>query len=282
MKRVKCNKIRTVTEIVNSDDKLQKTFDASEFDLKNLNSLESYETLKIKLVLVKYMAMLSTLETTKPILEIFKDRTNTIQIAAVVLSTLGFIHNRFYPLITHFNNNMEFVIVESDDARIPGEPVLFTENKGVILCSVDRRSIVKMLSREFDTETEIDCNKENSNVRIAKILSVNNDDDSYSRKRLHDELSDFSITEIETTQYLTLLLIMEHAYLHYHIFTHYDAFEYSKSLVDHSLFSNKLRSTAETKMCNLLLSKFNFSIEDYNKINQNSLVTGFNILNFNK
>lgn len=299
MKRIKCNKIRTVTEIINSDDKIQKTYDLTDFDLKNLNSLESYETLKIKLVLVKYMAMLSTLEMTQPILEIFRNKTDTRQIAAVVLSTLGFIHNRFNPLVTHFYNKMEFVITETNDTSIPGEPILFTENDGALLCSVDRPSIVKMLSREFDIDTSISFDKDNSNVRIAKILSASGGSsqrkrrlsgDNYGKKQYDEynrpindmDLSDFNITEIEVTQYLTLLLIMEHAYLHYYIFKNYGVFEYSKSLVDHSLFINKLRSTMNTKTFNLLLSKFKFTIEDFDKINSNSIVSGFNILNFNK
>ncbi|ANF29662.1 ORF_14 [Catopsilia pomona nucleopolyhedrovirus] len=308
MKRIKCNKIRTVTEIVNSDDKIQKTYDLAEFDMKNLNSLESYETLKIKLVLVKYMAMLSTLEMTQPILEIFRNKSDTRQIAAVVLSTLGFVHNRFNPLITHFNNKMEFVITETNDTSIPGEPILFTENDGVLLCSVDRPSIVKMLSREFDIDTPVNnFDRDNSSVRIAKTLgasqrkrrlSINSggggqrrqhynnniNDDGGGRGRSISEMyiNDFNITEIEATQYLTLLLIMEHAYLHYYIFKNYGVMEYSKSLVDHSLFSNKLRSTLNTKTFNLLLSKFKFTIEDFDRINSNSVVSGFNILNFNK
>ncbi|AGA16291.1 odv-ec27 protein [Thysanoplusia orichalcea nucleopolyhedrovirus] len=287
MKRIKCNKIRTVTEIVNSNEKVQKTYELAEFDLKNLSSLESYETLKIKLALSKYMAMLSTLEMTQPLLEIFRNKADTRQIAAVVFSTLAFIHNRFHPLVTNFTNKMEFVVTETNDTSIPGEPILFTENEGVLLCSVDRVSIVKMLSREFDTDTLVNFESDNCNVRIAKTFGATKRKNAPPRtddyERSHDmDLSDFSITEIETTQYLTLLLTVEHAYLHYYIFKNYGVFEYCKSLTDHSLFTNKLRSTMSTKTSNLLLSKFKFTIEDFDKINSNSVTSGFNIYNFNK
>lgn len=290
MKRVKCNKVRTVTEIVNSDEKIQKTYELAEFDLKNLSSLESYETLKIKLALSKYMAMLSTLEMTQPLLEIFRNKADTRQIAAVVFSTLAFIHNRFHPLVTNFTNKMEFVVTETNDTSIPGEPILFTENEGVLLCSVDRPSIVKMLSREFDTEALVNFENDNCNVRIAKTFNASkrknttrSDDYESNKQPDYDmDLSDFSITEVEATQYLTLLLIVEHAYLHYYIFKNYGVFEYCKSLTDHSLFTNKLRSTMSTKTSNLLLSKFKFTIEDFDKINSNSVTSGFNIYNFNK
>ncbi|AKN80954.1 ODV-E27 [Lonomia obliqua multiple nucleopolyhedrovirus] len=285
MKRMKCNKIRTVTEIIDNSEKIQKTYDLTEFDVKNLNSLESFERIKIKLVLAKYMAMLNTLELTQPILEIFRNKADTRQIAAVILSTLGFIHNRFNPLVKNFNNKMEFVITETNDTSIPGEPILFTENNGVILCSVDRLSIVKMLSREFDIELSIQySDKDNNNIRIAKTLG--NSDNALQRKSVQrqdhqNSISDydFNITENEVTQYLTLLLIMEHAYLHYYIFKNYGIYEYGKSLVDHSMFINKLRSTMNTKTFNLLLSKFKFSVEDFDKINSNSVLSGFNIFN---
>ena len=302
MKRMKCNKIRTVTEIVGSDEKLQKTYDLTQFDLKNINSSQIFETLKIKMALVKYIAMLNTLELTHPLLEVFRNKTDTRQIAAVVLSTLGFIHNRFNSLVRNFTNKMEFVITETNETSIPGEPILFTENEdGVFLCAVDRPSIVKMLSREFDTECSIEYgDKENNNVRIAKTLgasgsslnkrrcanrsagrSEDNLFDDYG-KRLNSKDYDLNITENEVTQYLTLLLITEHAYLHYYIFKNYGAYDYGKSLVDHSLFMNKLRSTMDTKSFNLLLSQFKFTVEDFDKINTNSVVSGFNILNFNK
>lgn len=65
MKRVRCNKVRTVTEIVHNNAKIPKTYDLAEFDLKHLSSLESFETTKVKLVLSKYMAMINTLEMTQ-------------------------------------------------------------------------------------------------------------------------------------------------------------------------------------------------------------------------
>ncbi|QDL57012.1 ODV-EC27 [Dione juno nucleopolyhedrovirus] len=303
MKRVKCNKVRTVTEIVHNNVQMPKTYDLAEFDLKNLSSLESFETTKIKLVLSKYMAMLNTLEMTQSLLEVFRNKNDTRQIVAVVLATMGFVHNRFNPLVTHFNNKMEFVMTETADTSIPGEPILFTENDGVLLCAVDRRSIVKMLSREFDVDTAVDLKTTpDHGLRIAKTLVASSkrkrrtNDEEEEREfiqrpttfneynRCMDALSDFNITETEATQYLTLLLVVEHAYLHYFIFKNYGAVEYSKSLLDHSLFVNKLRSSMNAKAYNLLLSKFRFGIEEFDKISGSSGGSGskFTVYNFNK
>jgi hypothetical protein len=301
MKRLKCNKIRTTTEIINSDEKLHKTFNLTDFDIKNKSSLDGYETLKTKLVLVKYMAMLNTLELTQPILEIFRNKTDTQQISAVVSSSLGFVHNRFNSMVTHFNDKMEFVITETKDTRIPGEPILFTENDNKIMCAVDRKSIVQMLSRDFDVDSSIEYgNLENDSVRIAKVfgaaerpkkkqtIKTNKVDglfqgyDDYNKGGVEEVDSDFNVTENDVTQYLILLLIVEHAYLHYHIFKNYGLYEYGASLKDHSVFTNKLRSSMNEKISNLLLSKFKFTIEDFDKINSTSVVGGFNILNFNK
>ncbi|AGR57050.1 ODV-E27 [Choristoneura rosaceana nucleopolyhedrovirus] len=297
MRRVRCNKVRTVTEIVPCNVKIPKTYDLAEFDLKNLSSLESFETTKVKLVLSKYMAMVNTLEMTQSLLEVFRNKNDTRQIVAVVLATMGFVHNRFNPLVTHFNNKMEFVMTETADTGIPGEPILFTENDGVLLCAVDRPSIVKMLSREFDVDAVVDPKTHDHGLRIAKTLVSNNrkrrtsDDDNEFIKRpktfneysqCMDALSDFSITETEATQYLTLLLIVEHAYLHYYIFKNYGAVEYSKSLLDHSLFVNKLRSSMNAKAYNLLLSKFRFAIEEFDKISGGGAGSKFTVYNFNK
>jgi hypothetical protein len=297
MKRVRCNKVRTVTEIVHNDAKLPKTYDLAEFDLKNLSSLESFETTKIKLVISKYMAMINTLEMTQPLLEVFRNKADTRQIVAVILATMGFVHNRFNPLVTHFNNKMEFVMTETAETSIPGEPILFTENDGVLLCAVDRPSIVKMLSREFDVDATVNLKLPDYGLRIAKTLAASkrkrrtSDDDDYEfiqRPKTFDEynkcmdaLSDFTITETEVTQYLTLLLIVEHAYLHYFIYKNYGMVEYSKSLLDHSLFANKLRSSMSTKAFNLLLSKFRFGIEEFDKIN-GAAGSKFAVYNFSK
>nr|UIX56139.1 odv-e27 [Hyphantria cunea nucleopolyhedrovirus]UIX56286.1 odv-e27 [Hyphantria cunea nucleopolyhedrovirus] len=298
MKRMRCNKVRTVTEIVHSNAKIPKTYDLAEFDFKHLSSLESFETTKIKLVLSKYMAMINTLEMTQSLLEVFRNKTDTRQIVAVVLATMGFVHNRFNPLVTHFNNKMEFVMTETVETSIPGEPILFTENDGVLLCAVDRPSIVKMLTRDFDVDATVDFKAPDNGLRIAKTLVASNkrkrrtsDDDEYEfikrpttfneYNRCMDALSDFGITETEATQYLTLLLVVEHAYLHYFIFKNYGAVEYSKSLLDHSLFVNKLRSSMSAKAYNLLLSKFRFSIEEFDKIS-GSAGSKFTVYNFNK
>ncbi|AWD33679.1 occlusion-derived virus envelope/capsid protein E27 [Samia cynthia nucleopolyhedrovirus] len=296
MKRIRCNKVRTVTEIVHNEAKMPKTYDLAELDLKNMASRETEETMKIKLVISKYMAMLNTLEMTQPLLEVFRNKADTRQIVAVVLATMGFVHNRFNPLVTHFNNKMEFVMTETANTTIPGEPILFTENDGVLLCAVDRPSIVKMLSREFDVNAPVDLKVPDHGLRIAKTLAASNkrrrrdsdDTEPFRRPRTFDEynrcmdaLSDFGITETEATQYLTLLLIVEHAYLHYYIYKNYGMVEYSKSLLDHSLFANKLRSSMSTKATNLLLSKFQFAIEEFDKISGGG-GSKFSVYNFNK
>lgn len=297
MKRVRCNKVRTVTEVKPSNAKIRKTYDLNEFDLKSLSSLESFENTKIKLALSKYMAMINTLEMTQPLLEVFRNRADTRQIVAVVQATMGFVHNRFNPLVTHFTNKMEFVTTETAETIVPGEPILFTENDGVLLCAIDRPSIVKMLSREFDLSVAAEPQASNREVLVAKTLVSNkrkrrssNDEGHEFIKRPRtfseynqcmDALSDFNVTEIETTQYLLLLLIVEHAYLHYYIFKNYGALEYSKSLMDHSLFVNKLRSSTNAKMHNLLLSKFRFTVEESDKTSSGT-TSKFTVYNFNK
>ncbi|ABM45849.1 ODV-EC27 [Spodoptera frugiperda multiple nucleopolyhedrovirus] len=266
MKQFKCNnspKIRTVTEIINGNEKLQKDYDLAEFDAKNLNSLESYDTLKIKLVIVKYMAMLNTLQLTQPLLTIFRDRSATRDIAAIVVASLGFIHNRVHPLVTNFDNRMEFVVTDRPDLVIPGEPIMFRLNdRDEIVCTIDRISIVKMLERNFDTHMNVTTNvKEKQKVNLMKTFAP-------PRKRKSDEdeqESYIKISEVETTQYLCLLFIMEHAYGHYSILKNYGIYNYSESLLDHTLFANKCKPTLNSNYSNMLLSKFKFRVEDGEK-----------------
>lgn len=271
MKQFKCNsspKIRTVTEIINGNEKLQKDYDLAEFDAKNLNSLESYDTLKIKLVIVKYMAMLNTLQLTQPLLTIFRDRNATRDIVSIVVASLGFIHNRVHPLVTNFDNKMEFVVTDRHDVVIPGEPLMFRLNdREEIVCTIDRLSIVKMLERQFDTDMSVgSILKEKQKVKLMKTFAP-------ARKRKSDDQEALiKITETETTQYVTLLFIMEHAYGHYSILKNYGIFNYSESLLDHSVFANKCKPTLNSNYSNMLLSKFKFRVEDSEKSsNKNNL-----------
>lgn len=78
------------------------------------------------------------------------------------------------------------------------------------------------------------------------------------------------------------MLIVEYVYLYYYIFKNYGVFEYCKLLMDYLFFINKLWLIMSIKMFNLLLSKFKFIIEDFDKINLNFVILGFNIYNFNK
>ncbi|CDG72476.1 ODV-EC27 [Spodoptera exigua multiple nucleopolyhedrovirus] len=280
MKQFKCSnsspKIRTVTEIINGNEKLQKEYDLAEFDAKNLNSLESYDTLKIKLVIVKYMAMLNTLRLTQPLLTIFRDRSATRDIVAIVVASLGFIHNRVHPLVTNFDNKMEFVVTDRPDLVIPGEPILFRLNeRDEIVCTIDRLSIVKTLERYFDTDMNVCANfKEKQKVNLMKTFAP-----SRKRKSEDGRESYIKISEMETTQYVCLLFIMEHAYGHYSILKNYGIFNYSESLLDHTLFANKCKPTLNSNYSNMLLSKFKFRVEDGDKNSSNKNTLG--ILSYN-
>lgn len=277
MKQFKCDKspkIRTVTEIINGNEKLHKDYDLAEFDAKNLNSLESYDTLKIKLVIVKYMAMLNTLQLTQPLLTIFRDRQAARDIVAIVVASLGFVHNRVHPLVNNFDNRMEFVVTDRPDIIIPGEPLMFRLNdREEIVCTIDRLSIVKMLERQFDTDMSVgNIIKEKQKVKLMKTFAP-------SRKRKPDEFESLiKISEMETTQYVTLLFIIEHAYGHYSILKNYGIFNYSESLLDHTIFANKCKPTLNSNYSNMLLSKFKFRVED---IEKSSNKTNIGILSYN-
>ncbi|AAM95150.1 occlusion derived viral protein-e27 [Helicoverpa armigera multiple nucleopolyhedrovirus] len=277
MKQFKCDKspkIRTVTEIINGNEKLHKDYDLAEFDAKNLNSLESYDTLKIKLVIVKYMAMLNTLQLTQPLLTIFRDRQAARDIVAIVVASLGFVHNRVHPLVNNFDNRMEFVVTDRPDIIIPGEPLMFRLNdREEIVCTIDRLSIVKMLERQFDTDMSVgNIIKEKQKVKLMKTFAP-------SRKRKPDEFESLiKISEMETTQYVTLLFIIEHAYGHYSILKNYGIFNYSESLLDHTIFANKCKPTLNSNYSNMLLSKFKFRVEDTEK---SSNKTNIGILSYN-
>lgn len=284
MKRFKCQspKIRTVTEVINSNEKLTKEYDLTEFDAKNLNSLESYDTLKIKLVLVKYMAMLNMLKLTQPLLTTFRDRTAHKEIVTIVIASLGFVHNRVNPLINNFNTKMEFVVVESRQDVIPGEPILFRQNDNdEMVCIIDRLSIVRMLERQFDTDMNVNTLiKEQNKLQLLKAFS------SAGTKRRRSDVDDFddesklgydfSLSEAECTRYLTLLFVIEHAYCHYVIFKNDGVYNYLTSLTDHTLFASKCRPTMNMAFGNLLLSKIKFSLEecDSSRILNNKNVGG--------
>jgi hypothetical protein len=71
---------------------------------------------------------------------------------------------------------------------------------------------------------------------------------------------------------VTLLFIMEHAYGHYSILKNYGIFNYSQSLLDHTIFSNKCKPTLSSNYSNMLLSKFKFRLEDTDKsTNKNNI-----------
>ncbi|QYC92707.1 Occlusion-derived virus envelope/capsid protein-27 [Trabala vishnou gigantina nucleopolyhedrovirus] len=278
-------KIRTVTEIVNSKEKLKRDYDLADFDAKNLNSLESYNTLKIKLILVKYMAMLNTLKLTQPLLTTFRDRNAQREIVTIVLASMGFVHNRVNPLVNNFDNRMEFVIIENRDHTIPGEPIIFRQtDNGDLMCLIDRVSIMKMLERQFDTDMCVDnIIKEKNKIKIMKAFtsvgtkkrSHNNYDDYDDDDDINGQnkfAADIRLSESETTRYLTLLFVIEHAYCHYCIIKNYGIYNYIQSMIDHKLFASKCRPTMNMSFDNLLLSKLKFCIEDSDNNATNKLL----------
>ncbi|QHB21670.1 ODV-ec27 [Artaxa digramma nucleopolyhedrovirus] len=275
-------KIRTVTEIINGKDKLKRDYDMTEFDAKNLNSLESYNNLQIKLILVKYIAMLSTLNLTQPLLTIFKERNMKSEINTIILASLGFSHNRVNPIINNFDNRIEFEIVEDPQHTIPGEPILFMQNENDdIVCYIDRVSIAKTIDRQFDVDICVDTLvEEHKKIKIMKAFTKS------GRKRTRQNSSEtmvvfdeyynynnpsaIAINETIATQYLNLLFIVEHAYCHYCILKNYGIYSYIRSMVDHTMFSNKYKPTNSVALENLLLSKFRFTVEEFDKINVNT------------
>nr|WUR10839.1 occlusion derived viral protein-e27 [Calliteara abietis nucleopolyhedrovirus] len=268
MKKYKCSpspKIRTVTEVITSKEKLKRDYDLAEFDAKNINSLESYNNLKTFLALTKYMAMLNTLKLTQPLLTIFRDRNAQREISTIILATLGFVHNRVNPLVNNFDGRMEFEIVENRELIFPGEPIVFRQNEtDDFVCLIDRISIMKMLERQYDMNVCGDqMVRQNNTIQMMKLFT------KAGRKRRHSDgyeqayENDIKLSEAEANRYLNLLIVVEHAYLHYCIFKNYGALNYANSMLNHKQFSNKTRPTASSSYGNLMLSKFKFVVENY-------------------
>ncbi|AUF81541.1 occlusion-derived virus envelope protein E27 [Malacosoma neustria nucleopolyhedrovirus] len=287
MKRTRgsTQKFRTVTEIINGDEKLQKTYDLADFNAKNLNSLESYDLLKIKMTLAKYMAMLHNLSLTQPLLTIFRNKGSSNdgrEIIIVVWATLSYIHSRANFLVNSFDNSIEYVIVEDQNYTIPGEPIVFkkTENDG-ILCMIDRKSILKTLERQFDMEMNADYMlQEKSKLKLIRTFT------SSGRKERYDcnpGEENYITNESVVTQYLTLMLMHEHAYMHYCNLINFGVTGYTDSILDHNIFSNKCKPSINLNFCNLLLSKVNFSVECCDGSGTGSvksIVKNINVLNY--
>ncbi|AIU41259.1 odv-ec27 [Sucra jujuba nucleopolyhedrovirus] len=286
MKRFKCvaPKMRTVTEIIHGKEKLSRDYDLTEFDAKNINSKEDFNNLHVKMILVKYMAMLNTLKLTQPLITIFRDRNAQSEIITVILASLGFVHNRVHAMINNFDGRMEFVVVERRDNTIPGEPIVFSQNENdVFTCYIDRISIMKMLERQFDTDMCMDhIIKEQNQIKMMKAFS-NSGKKSNQLRAAGQEMdidSDIKLNEVEVTRYLTLLMVVEHAYCHYYIFKNFGPVNYAQSLLDHKTFVTKCRVSATMTFENLLMSKFKFTIEDSDTYKSNSSKS-FGILNYN-
>jgi Baculovirus occlusion-derived virus envelope protein EC27 len=265
MKRFKChnnNKVRTVTEIINGDEKYVKEYDLAEFDAKNLNSLESHETLTNKMVLANYMAMLNTLNLTQPLVALFRDKNAVQEINTVVCASLGFVHNRVNPLVNHFNSLMSFVITENRDTIIPGEPLFFRQHEnGDVVCLIDRLSILRTLDREFDLDINVNSlHRDRDRIQLAKAFRCRDKHSNLSSP--YPSRWDIRLTETDATQYLALLMIHEHAYIHYFHMISFGLLEYSRSLSDHSMFANKSRPSFNSKFYNLMMPKCKFTIED--------------------
>ncbi|ABI35693.1 occlusion derived viral protein-e27 [Ectropis obliqua nucleopolyhedrovirus] len=254
-------KLRTVTEIITGKDKLKRDYDLTEFDVKNLNSLHSFNTIQIINVICHYMGTLNTLNLTQPLLTIFRDHNAQREIVSIVLTSLGFVHHRVNPLVNNFSNRMEFIVVENQNVSVPGEPIVFRLNENDdIVCMIDRLSILKSLARESDINVCVDdMIKEKNEIKIMKAFSGTG-----SKRRMsgtYEINSGIQLNEDDVTRYLSLLFIIEHAYCHYCILKNHGAFSYIKSIINHSLFATKCRPNSNLNLDNLLLSKFRFSIE---------------------
>ncbi|AAL01699.1 occlusion-derived virus envelope protein ODV-EC27 [Spodoptera litura nucleopolyhedrovirus] len=266
------DKIRTVTEIVNGQDKLIKDYELDELNEKNLNSLVSYDNLVTKMVLAKYMAMLNMLQLTQPLLATFRDRNAVREIVSIVHGSIGFVHNRVNPLVRHFDR-MEYVVTHDPKYSVPGEPLFFTMTQDgdeqVIQCYIDRPTIVRTLEKEVDTTISV-YDIDGSRSKQNKLANALRNSMKRKKRRYDDEdgnglAVDINLSEIEVTQYLTLLLIIEHAYIHYNVLHNYDVHNYTRSLWDHSIFAHKSANLTNI-FNNLLLSKFKFTIEDFDCI----------------
>ncbi|AAR28777.1 odv-e27 [Leucania separata nucleopolyhedrovirus] len=267
------NKVRTVTEIVNGHDKLTKEFELDELNDKNLNSLVSYDNFNTRMVLAKYIAMLHMLETSQSLIATFRDRNAAREIVQIVHNSLAFVHQRANPMVNSFNR-MEYVVTNEINHSIPGEPFFFATtvsddtDEETIRCYIDRPTIAKTLEKQIDTHVHV---SELDATRIGQNKLANAFRGSAEKRRRTDDyyyddnFADIKLSEVDVTRYLTLLLMIEHAYIHYNVLRNYDVNNYTRTLSDHSIFGQKAANFHST-FNNLLMSKFKFTIEDHDNL----------------
>ncbi|AXU41459.1 ODV-EC27 [Alphabaculovirus altermyunipunctae] len=270
------NKVRTVTEIVNGHDKLTKDFELDELNDKNLNSLVSYDNFNTRLVLAKYMAMLQMLNLSQSLLATFRDRNAAQDIVQIVHNSLAFVHQRVNPMVNSFHK-MEYIVTNEIKHSIPGEPFFFATtlsedtDEQIVRCYIDRPTIARTLEKQIDTSInvyELDANRIGSN-KLANAFRGAAEKRRRTDDYYDDQFSDIKLSEIDVTRYLTMLLMIEHAYIHYNVLRNYDVNNYTRTLSDHSIFGQKAANFYNT-FNNLLMSKFKFTIEDHDHLKSNS------------
>ncbi|ADD73864.1 ODV-E27 [Lymantria xylina nucleopolyhedrovirus] len=107
-------------------------------DLKNWFVSFNLDTIKLRLVLVRYMLVLDALKTKRPLSEVFRDGGDLRQIASVVMATVNFVNDRFYPLLMHLNEPR--VLITEDDN--PCGAIAFLKNDHIL---IHRLTVVKKL-----------------------------------------------------------------------------------------------------------------------------------------
>lgn len=262
-----CNdQIRTVTEIRDGPDKIVKNVDLAEINQKSKHAFDKYGQLKKKVKIAKYLSMIATLNIQDYLPAIFKNANGYENIVTIINATLGYVHNTVNrPVSSCFNTKIEYIVTHTRETSIPGEPIFFFQNteSAILYCFIDRLTISKLMTREIDVVTEIGDETVSSKNKLAEIFYKKGPTNRKRHRDYDDLLQDNNnLPELDVTQYVILLFLVEHAYKHLYILKNCDQFNYSMSLHDHSVFSRKIRPCGSgSRLNNLLLSNINFKVE---------------------
>ncbi|AUA60240.1 ODV-E27 [Operophtera brumata nucleopolyhedrovirus] len=262
-----CNdQIRTVTEIRDGPDKIVKNVDLAEINQKSKLAGDKYGQLKKKVKIAKYLSMITTLNIQDYLPAIFNNANGYENIVTIINATLGYVHNTVNrPVSSCFNTKIEYIVTHTRETSIPGEPIFFYRNaeSAILYCFIDRLTISKLMTREIDVVTEIGDETVSSKNKLAEIFYKKGPPTRKRPRDYDDILQDInSLPELDVTQYVILLFLVEHAYKHFYILKNCEYYHYIKSLWDHSVFSGKISSCgAGSRLNNLLLSNINFKVE---------------------
>jgi hypothetical protein len=253
--------VRTVTEIIKTGESDERDHDVTDILRASQRANESAEHRQIKIIIAKYLSVMRGLNLQQDLAATFSAPDLTNDVVAIIHSSLAFIHKRVNPMTTKFPA-MRYKIVHDYKYGIPGEPLLFdmteydsySEIGGIITCYVNRPEILRILSKDIDTtvapvEPETRCDK------LFNVFTKS------SRREGDWREDDVPLTETHVTPYVSLLLLLEHAYLHFFVIKTFGLFNYSCSLVDHSIFVNRCRRAPGIEFQNMLSSKFSFFVE---------------------